>query len=83
MSESNDQDIEAMADAILDAIENLSGPTIDLQVAMRALVRAFSVLLAGGTEGLPAHNVDLAAEAAGQDIADRTHKIRRLRATPQ
>jgi hypothetical protein len=78
MSEANDKAIASMADAILDVIENASGPIIDLEVAMRALVRAFSVLLAGGTDGLPAHNVDLAATAAGQDIADRTHEIRRL-----
>jgi hypothetical protein len=67
---------EAMANAILDATD----PTIGLEVAMCALVRAFSVLLAGGTQGLPASNVDLATTAAGRDIADRTHTLRRLRA---
>jgi hypothetical protein len=75
MTTPNTEDRRAMTDAIY-AIACGAGPTVDNEMAIRALVEVLAVLVAAGTSKKPAGNINLVASAIGQEIADEARRFR-------
>lgn len=67
---------EAMIGAVLDVFGLRDDQSADLELIFAVLIDVFGLLLAGGTAGKPAYNIDIAATTVGWEIASRAHELR-------
>ena len=65
---------DTMTDAVLDIVCR-DGPIVDNELAIRVLVDALAVFVAGGAKEKPPSIIDHVAQIIGQMIADEAHRL--------
>ena len=74
MTDESTEERNTMTDAVLDIVCR-DGPIVDNELAIRVLVDALAVFVAGAAKEKPPSIIDHVAVIIGQMIADEAHRL--------